>query len=116
MVRKPVLKTLVVLTLLALVAGVVMAATQTLTGVVTDDMCATNGVNKHTMMPGKPDSECVRECVKAGAKYALFTSDKKVYILKGDAKKFDPLAAQKVTVTGDVSGNTITVTSISAAK
>jgi hypothetical protein len=38
------------------------AATQMLTGVVTDEMCG----NKHTMMPGTPDSECIRACIKAG--------------------------------------------------
>jgi hypothetical protein len=116
MIRKSILKAAAVLILFILMAGIAMAATQTLTGVVTDDMCPKNGVNKHTMAPGKPDAECVRGCVQAGAKYALFTDDKKLYILKGDAKQFDALAAQKVKVAGDVSGNTISVRSIAAAK
>jgi hypothetical protein len=87
------------------------AAPQTLTGVITDDMCG----KKHTMMPGKPDSECIRACVKAGSKYGLLVGDK-VYALKGDANKFDQLAGKKVKASGDVSGNTLAVTSIAEAK
>ncbi len=98
-----------VFTTMASVAA--LAATQTLTGIVSDDMCA----KKHTMAAGKPDSECVRECVKAGAHYALVVGDK-VYVLKGDATKIDPFAAKKVKVTGDVSGTSISVASIADAK
>ncbi len=94
-----------------LIAGFATAATQTLTGVVTDDMCG----KKHTMMPGKPDSECVRACVKAGSKYALLVGDK-VYVLKGDAKQLDHFAGQKAKITGEVSGTTMNVSSIAAAK
>ena len=41
----------------ALAAG---AATQTLTGVITDTMCGKD----HTMMKVTPDSKCVLACVK----------------------------------------------------
>jgi len=117
MVRKQMFRSLALVALLALAATFMMGATQTFTGVVTDDMCAkSGGLNKHTMAPGKPDAVCVRECVKAGAKFALYTADKKVYILKGDLKQIDALAAQKVTVTGDLAGNAIAVKSIAAAK
>ncbi len=101
---------LVVASLLGL-ATLASAATQTLTGVITDDMCG----KKHTMMPGKADSECIRACVKAGSKYALLVGDK-VYTLKGDAKQFDQLAGKKVKVSGDVTGTTVAVNSIAAAK
>ena len=89
----------------------VSAATQTLTGVVTDDMCG----KKHSMMPGQPDSACVRACVKAGAHYALVVGDK-LYVLQGDAKKIDPFAGKKVKVSGDVNGTTLSVASIADAK
>jgi hypothetical protein len=100
-----------VLTAILGLAVLASAAPQTLTGVITDDMCG----KKHTMMPGKPDSECIRACVKAGSKYALLVGDK-VYVLKGDANKFDQLAGKKVKVSGDVSGSTISVSSLSEAK
>jgi len=97
-------------TLVALVASYAIAAPQTLTGIVTDNMCG----KKHTMMPGKPDSECIRACVKAGSKYALLVGDK-VYVLKGDAKQLDSFAGKKIKVSGEMSGTTITLASIAQA-
>ena len=108
--RKFVLGLVLQATLVALVASYSFAAPQTFTGVVTDEMCG----KKHTMMPGKPDSECIRACVKSGSRYALLVGDK-VYILKGDPKQIDQYAGKKVKVAGDVSGSTITMASIADA-
>jgi hypothetical protein len=90
--------------------GALAQSGQTVTGTVTDSMCGA-----HHMMQGKTAAECTRECVKGGSDYALASSDK-VYTLKGDKTKFNSLAGQKVTVKGALSGNTITVSSIVAAK
>jgi hypothetical protein len=87
-----------------------LAATTTLTGVVTDDMCGA----KH-MMPGKSDADCTRACVKHGAHFALAVNDK-VYVLNGKTAAIDPLAGSKATVKGDLNGNVLNVTSIAAAK
>ncbi len=95
--------------LTALCAMPAMAATTTLTGVITDDMCGA----KH-MMPGK-DAECVRACVKRGAKFAV-VSGGKLYLLAGKASELNALAGQKVTVNGDLQGNTLTVSSVAAAQ
>ena len=84
---------------------------QTLTGTVSDTMCGA----KHTMMPGTPDAECVRACVKGGGDYALVVGSK-VYTLKGDSAQIDKLAGQKATVTGSVSGNVIQASSIAPVK
>ena len=67
------------------------------------------------MMTNVSAAQCTRECVKQGSDYALVANGK-VYTLKGDTKQLDKYAGQSVTVTGSVSGNTVTVTSISAAK
>jgi hypothetical protein len=101
-----------VMILTALCAIPAMAATTTLTGVVTDDMCGGSG--KH-MMPGKSDAVCTRACVKHGAKFALAVSDK-VYILNGKTAQVDALAGSKATVQGDLNGNVLTVSSIAPAK
>ena len=85
-------------------------AAQTLTGVVTDDMCG----KKH-MVPGKSDAECIRMCIKGGSKYALQVGDN-LYTLSGDVKQFDAFAGKKVTVSGDVNGKTVAVKTIAAAK
>ena len=86
------------------------AAQTTVTGILTDDMCT----KKH-MMPGKPNADCVRECTKHGAKYVV-VSGGKVLELKGKSEQFSELAGKKVTVTGDLSGNSLTVASIEAAQ
>jgi hypothetical protein len=96
--------------LTALCAIPAMAATTTLTGVITDDMCGA----KH-MMPGKPDAECVRACVKSGAKFAVLSGGK-VYVLAGKSSEVSALAGKKATVSGDLKDNTLTVNSIAAAK
>jgi hypothetical protein len=96
--------------LIALCAIPVMAATTTLTGVVTDDMCG-----KNHMMPGKSDAECTRACVKHGAHYAVL-ADGKVYLLAGKATELGALAGKKVTVNGNLQGDTLTVSSVVAAK
>jgi hypothetical protein len=95
--------------LLSAFAGLSQSA-QTLTGTVSDAMCGA----KH-MMTNVTPAQCTRECVKQGSDYAL-VSGSKVYTLKGDTRQIDKYAGQSVTVTGSVSGDTVTVKSISAAK
>jgi hypothetical protein len=107
---KKIVSTLLVAVLFCATAA--LAAPATLTGTLTDSMCAKAG--KH-MMPGKSDAECTRECVKAGAKWALL-SDGKVYLLDGDKAKFNDLAGKRVTLTGEVSGSNVVVKQIAAAK
>ena len=79
------------------------AATQTLSGVISDSMC----VKKH-MMPGKSDSECIRECVKSGSAYVLVVGNKS-YTLKGKAAAIAPFAGKHVTIQGTVDNSTIAV-------
>ena len=68
------------------------------------------------MMKGMSDAECVRACIKSGAKWALL-SDGKVYMLEGgDTAKFNDLAGKRVTVTGNLSGTNVSVKQIAAAK
>ena len=105
------IRTLAVLLLLTLGLYAADSKNQTLTGTVSDVMCGA----KHTMMPGKPDAECVRACVKAGTDYALVVGST-VYTLKGNAADLDKFAGQKATVIGKVSGNVIEAASIAALK
>lgn len=96
--------------LTAMCAIPAMAAPTTVTGVITDDMCGA----KH-MMPGKSDAECTRACVKHGAKFAV-VADGKVIVLAGKASEISALAGQKATISGELNGNTLTVSSVAAAK
>jgi hypothetical protein len=83
---------------------------KTMTGIVSDAMCG----SAH-MMKDKPDSECLRYCVKQGTKYAL-VAGKTVYTLEGHETDLDKYAAQKVTVRATLKGVTVTVESVSPAK
>lgn len=99
-----------------LVAGLatsLMAAGKSYTGTVSDSMCGA----KHAM-PGD-DAACTRACVSKGSKYALVVADK-VYTLdtsdKAALATLDKQAGAKATVTGTEKDNTITVSSVKAAK
>ena len=86
------------------------AATQTITGTVTDSMCGKD----HSSMKMGDDAKCTAACVKAGAKYVVWDG-KKVWTLS-DQTAPAKFAGKKVTVTGDVTGDAIKVTKIEAAQ
>ena len=99
---------------IALVVPSALAAkNQTYTGKVSDAMCGAT----HMMEGGA--AACLRACVQKGSKYALVVGDK-VYTLdtkdKAALAMLDQLADQQVSVTGVASGDTITVSSVKAAK
>ena len=97
---------------LTLGAAAVSAKTTTVTGMVGDAMCGT----KH-MMAGD-EAGCTRACVQKGSDYALIVKDK-VYKLKAnDAARadLDKLAGKTAKIVGDLSGDTIQVSSVQAAK
>lgn len=86
------------------------ASQTTITGILTDDMCT----KKH-MMPGKPNADCVRECIKHGAKYVVVANGK-VLELTGKHEQFRELAGKKVRITGESRGMTFVVASIEGAQ
>jgi hypothetical protein len=98
---------------LLLTALAFAAKVQTFTGTVSDAMCGPTH-----MMEGDPAS-CLRTCVSKGSKYALVVGDK-VYTLDSSNQAtldaLGKLAAQKATVKGTVDGETISVSSVTAAK
>jgi len=80
-----------------LIVSAALAAAQkprTFTGVVTCTMCK----NDHKAMGITPDDRCVRECIKHGARYALYDG-RNLYRLS-DQQTPEKFAAQKVRVTG----------------
>lgn len=83
---------------------------QTLTGVLTDSKCAA----RHPGNSGMSPEQCARFCIKQGASWALVDGDA-VYIIKGDSPNFDPMAGERVKITGHVEGNNIQVQSIESA-
>lgn len=104
--KKQMILTAVLFTLLMPALHLAYAASQTFTGVISDSMC-----KKKHMMPGKTDAQCVEECVKAGASYVLVSGDK-VYTLSAKKGLIAPFAGKKVQVQGNLQGASITVTAI----
>jgi hypothetical protein len=94
----------------------VAAAPQTWTGTISDAMCgADHGANGGTM---QKDHDCANTCAKkAGGSYVFVTEgkDKKPLVLKlADQKSADLTthAGHKVELTGELKGDTITVSKI----
>ena len=86
---------------------------QTFKGEISDTMCG----KKH-MMEGD-NASCTRACVGKGSSYALVVGDK-VYTLDAKDKaaldQLDQLAGKQASVKGTANGDTITVSSVAAAK
>jgi hypothetical protein len=93
-------------------ASLTCAAAETFNGTVTDSMCGAD----HKGMNMGVDKKCVSECVKMGAKYALYDGQNS-YTLS-DQKAAAGFVARKVTVTGTLNEKTktIQVSSIEAAQ
>jgi hypothetical protein len=92
---------------LLLAAG--MASAASLTGYISDSFCgAGNGT-------GAAESrKCTKDCLSNGATAVFVTEkDKKVYKLAG--KDVKPMVDHKVTITGDLKGDTFTVTDVKKA-
>jgi len=101
--------------LLAVAALSAAPASQTFTGIVTDDMCG--NANHSNMRMGPTDAECTLACISAhGATYVLY--DGKTEYTLSDQRTPAAFAGQKVTVTGtlDAKTKTIHVESIRVAK
>lgn len=68
----------------------------------------TNCASKPAM---KDDADCAKKCIKGGAAAVLVTPDGKIYKI-ANQDKIVAHAGEKVTVSGDVKGDTITVASV----
>lgn len=105
---------------LAVVAAVMVGsvsligAPETWTGQIGDSMCGA----KHMAMGGKtmPDRECTQMCVKSGSKYIFVVKDKVYQIADQKDAALATHAGHTVMLTGEMKGDTITVTKIEMPK
>jgi hypothetical protein len=96
------------LTLVALAAGFSYSAMAAdITGYVIDQKCSSN-----TAMRG--NAACASKCIKDGSPAVLVTDDGKIYKLTDQAKVI-PHAGEKVSISGKMAGDTITVDTIKSA-
>lgn len=99
------MKNMFLAALLLFSASVFAADPIKVTGFIGDDHCAKKSGPSH--------SECAKKCVKAGHKPVLIVGEK-VYSISNPDKLGD-LVGEKVDVTGDVDGDTITIEKVSKA-
>ncbi|HZT69404.1 MAG TPA: hypothetical protein VFC10_06615 [Terriglobia bacterium] len=91
------------------------AASQTLTGQISDSMCGKSHAGMGEM--GKNPKDCTTGCVKAGAKYVVVSGDKVYEIKNQNFASLPANAGANVQITGDVGkdGKTITISKIAPA-
>jgi hypothetical protein len=95
-----------VLAVLAFCASSAMAAD--VTGYIIDKNCST----KKEMLG---DEACAKRCMGRGSPAVIATEDGKIYSISNQ-DKVKEMAGKKVTVTGKMDGDTITVDTIALAK
>jgi hypothetical protein len=99
----------ILVTILASAAPLATANQGLMDGTITDSMCVAN----HKNMKMGPNANCVRSCVRAGAKYVLWDG-RNAYVLS-DQKAAEPWAGMKVKVLSTLDAKTKEVHLISIA-
>jgi hypothetical protein len=94
-------------------SAMAFAADQTWVGQISDSMCGASHAGMAASHPGLTDRDCALACVKGGGKF-VFVSDGKVYkIANQDSPLLQTHAGHAgVTLTGEMKGDTITVSKI----
>jgi hypothetical protein len=85
------------------------SADQVFSGMVTDSRCGA----KHSQDSTKDPAECIRSCVRHGAKYMLVNGEAN-YILAGSPAVLDRLAGQRARIQGALDGAVLSVTAAAA--
>lgn len=112
---KKIQRGLICVGLLAGIASFASAATMTMKGSISDSMCGASHAKMMEMHKDAKmtDRDCTLACVQHGAKY-IFVSEGKVYqIANQNLPALMKNAGEPVSVTGDVNGDTITVSKVS---
>jgi len=114
---KNILKGLGCAGLFASLASFAPAANMTMTGMISDSMCGASHAKMTAGHAGMTDKACALACVKAGAKYIFVSEDGKIYqIANQNQADLAKEAGDKVSLTGDVNGTTITVSKVMMEK
>jgi hypothetical protein len=89
---------------------------QSWTGQISDSMCKAKHEEAAEGQGKMADRDCTLSCVRGGSKFVLLVDGKVLQIANQDQKDLQTFAGQKVTVTGDLKGDSLTVATIAAAK
>ena len=87
-------------------AGAPVADQQTWTGTISDSQC---GINHEGELN---ETDCTLRCIQIGFKYVLVADGKVLKIANQDFADLKPNAGRNVKLTGELKGDTITVSKI----
>ena len=85
------------------------AAEQTWTGKISDSACGAKHEEAAEGQGVMADRDCTQACVRGGSKYVLVVDGKVFQIANQDNKDLATHAGHKVTLTGELKGQAITV-------
>ena len=88
------------------------AAEQTWTGNISDSACGAKHEEAAEGQGKMPDRECTQACVRGGSKYVLVVEGKVFQIANQDNKDLATHAGHTVKMTGELKGQSITVSKI----
>ena len=92
------------------------AADQTWVGEISDSACGMKHDSGAENVPTPPANECVANCIRGGSKYVIVASDKVFQIANQNAAGLADLAGSKVKITGELKGDTVTISKIEKAQ
>ena len=101
---------------LALCGMTTLKAQQTWVGEISDSACNAKHESGAENVPTPPAKECTLDCVRGGSKFVLLSGGKVYQIANQTLADLPTHAGDKVSVTGEMKGDTITVSKLEAAK
>jgi hypothetical protein len=111
------MRTLALLVGVALLSGAAsLGAQQTWTGKIGDSACGAKHEEAIENEGVMADRDCTQACVRGGSKYILVVDGKVLKIANQDNKDLATHAGHAVKVTGEMKGDSITVSTIEMAK
>ena len=87
-------------------------AAETWTGQISDSACGAKHEEAAEGQGKMPDRDCTAACVRGGSKYVLLVDGKVLKIANQDNKDLATHAGHTVKLTGDLKGDSITVSKI----
>ena len=98
-----------------LICVLTVRAQQTWTGEISDSHCNLEHEPIAQGDPVLPSPDCVKLCLKSGYKYVFVVGDKLYAITNQNNPDLEKFAGREVRVTGDVKGQSITISKIESA-
>ena len=93
-------------------APALLAADKTMTGTIGDAKCGVKHSKAEHGSQSDSDHECVNKCVAGGSKYVFVSGGKTYEVANQDFAGLKDHAGHKVALTGEVKGDSVTVSKI----